>query len=492
MRIVKPAGLLCLITLLLTAMIFTSCGGGNQNGAGTDNTAKQNDGNITETTGVEIKPELPNEKYNGYVMRFLVMGDAYNHYQSREIGAAAENGELINDAVYLRNMLVESDLDVLIKAIPSNRIISDAKSSILAGGDDYDVVMPIVDEGVKAVQSGLFYDLNQIPYLNLENPWWDQRMTTGLAINGYIYFATGDISILDNECTMCIFFNKNMIKNLMLENPYDIVQAGKWTLDKEYEMSLNVTKDENGDGKYTCPEDIFGMQISSNTPHSMFYAAGERIVTLNQDGDYEFTMYNERSVNVVEKIMKVCSEPLNLTPKTKGGGDYNIYIPAFGAGKILFTHLALIDINFFRNDNTDFGVLPYPKFDENQEKYNNFVSTICVPGAAVPGNAENIARTGAVLEDMAYHSVSTLTYAYYDQTLNVRLIRDTESSDMLDIIFKTRVYDMGYMFDWGGLGGMIGNMYASGKTDFTSEYDSRREKAIADMEKSFEAFKSLT
>ena len=480
------------ILIFISSISLTACGSNDKPapGAGTggDNENDKNRQTEAEITEKEIKPELPDIKYGGYEFKVLVMGEIYSHYQSREIGAENETGDIINDAVYKRNMYVEKALDVRIQSIPSNTVMSDAKKTILAGSGEYDVVMPIVDDAVKAIQPGLFYDLNLLPYIDLAKPWWDPRASENLTINGKCYFATGDISILDNECTMVIFFNKSIIRDSGLDDPYKLVLDGKWTLDKEYEMSKGITRDLDGDGQYTVGEDMFGMQISVNTPHSMFFGAGERIVGKNADGEFEFKIYSEKAIDIVSKIFEICADPTALTPKTKGGSDYNIYIPNFGKGKILFSHLALVDMGFFRNDDVDFGILPYPKFDENQKEYNNFISTICVPVVAVPGNCENIERTGAVIESMAYEAVGTLTYAYYDQTLNARLIRDTESSDMLDIIFQTRVYDIGFMFDWGGMGTMLQNMYDRRNFDFVSNYEKLIDKAKAAMEKSIDIF----
>ena len=41
--------------------------------------------------------------------------------------------------------------------------------------------------------------------------------------------------------------------------------------------------------------------------------------------------------------------------------------------------------------------------------------------------------------------------AYYDVQLKTKIARDDESSEMLDIIFAGRKYDLGSIYDWGGL-----------------------------------------
>jgi hypothetical protein len=88
--------------------------------------------------------------------------------------------------------------------------------------------------------------------------------------------------------------------------------------------------------------------------------------------------------------------------------------------------------------------------------------------------------------------VDTLTAAYYDNALKTRYVRDGESGDMLDIIFATRVYDLGFIFDWGGAGNLIYNMYMKKNSDFTSSFAAIEEKANAAMQKTSEAFNAIS
>ena len=79
--------------------------------------------------------------------------------------------------------------------------------------------------------------------------------------------------------------------------------------------------------------------------------------------------------------------------------------------------------------------------------------------------------------------------AYYDTALNNRYIRDEDSGEMLDIIFASRVYDFGFIFDVGGMGTLIQTMFNSRKNNFASEYEKRESKAqsaLADLMASFE------
>ena len=56
-----------------------------------------------------------------------------------------------------------------------------------------------------------------------------------------------------------------------------------------------------------------------------------------------------------------------------------------------------------------------------------------------------------MLEAMAYYSTDTLRKGYYTYVLGEKGSRDDESKQMLDLIFRTRINDLGFVYDWGGM-----------------------------------------
>ena len=89
---------------------------------------------------------------------------------------------------------------------------------------------------------------------------------------------------------------------------------------------------------------------------------------------------------------------------------------------------------------------------------------------------------------MAYYSVDTLTRAYYDTALNDRYIRDQDSSEMLDIIFGNRIYDLGAVFNFNGGVEYEGTLYfytdlmGDKNDDILSWYNTRRDSYQAGID----------
>lgn len=136
----------------------------------------------------------------------------------------------------------------------------------------------------------------------------------------------------------------------------------------------------------------------------------------------------------------------------------------------------------------DFGILPVPMLDEKQGEYYSGVHAYGLSLIGVPVTCKDTVMTGAVLESMAYESLDTLTPAYYNVTLNGKYFRDEESGEMLDIIFGTRVYDLGYFCDWGGIGAMMQKMSSNKSNSIASDYASRTAVIDGEIKKTIDAF----
>ena len=475
-----------ILAALLSASAFAACGesAGAPPAGDTLPADGQQDLSAEETTtedpnGLSLPDDLD---FGGDTIMFLTEhSSGYDWYTSKEIYAEQENGELFNDAVYRRNIVVEDRLNVHIAQTNTDTAVNVAQKSLSAGDTEYDVIMPYINSNIKLVQQGLCYNLYDIPYLDLEKPWWDQRANENMTIGGKLYMTTGDISILDNECTMVMFFSKKMVSDYALTSPYEYVTGGTWTLDTLNSMVGTVFLDVNGDGKYN-KDDQYGISIAGNAPISFYFAAGERIVDTDESGELQLMMNSKRAPEVIEKVINTCLHPEGYNKINKFNGGFDEACKMFLDGRLMITTFALVDINGLRDAEFEFGILPYPKFDEAQQDYNSLISSGLSPATSVPYNVKNKEMSGAVLEALAYESVDTLTVAYYDNALKTRYVRDEESGAMLDIIFATRVYDLGFMMDVGGLSSLVGNLYNKKSTDFASAYAKAEPKAIEQLE----------
>lgn len=142
----------------------------------------------------------------------------------------------------------------------------------------------------------------------------------------------------------------------------------------------------------------------------------------------------------------------------------------------------------YRTMETDFGILPYPKYDEQQEKYYSLTEGGSAYVFSVPVTVGDINRTGLLLEALAAESVSTVANAFYDVCLTGKYIRDTESEAMIDLIFDNKVFDLGFILNIGGYSGVIQGLEKAASDDVVSKYESIKSTAQATIDKYIESF----
>jgi len=143
-----------------------------------------------------------------------------------------------------------------------------------------------------------------------------------------------------------------------------------------------------------------------------------------------------------------------------------------------------------RSMNSDFGVLPFPKLNENQSQYSHSINPWCSNSIAVPVTVRDREKTSIVLEAMSAEAKYTVIPAYYDVTITNKTIRDEESAEMLNLILSTRSFDLGFIFNWGDIGYMPNSNFPN-TGRFVSTYERLEPRAVSDMEKTIDAFKEL-
>lgn len=152
---------------------------------------------------------------------------------------------------------------------------------------------------------GYLLDLSsQVPGLDLTNEWWNQKANDDLSMKGKMYFTTGDISTLDNDCTYCILFNKKLIGDYNMEDPYEMVRNKTWTMDNFSSMAKNVSVDLDGDTKMT-ENDLYGMCIWQDGVLASINACGGQICRINGDGKIELTLNTERNIDMLSRFMEL-------------------------------------------------------------------------------------------------------------------------------------------------------------------------------------------
>ncbi len=486
---------ICMI--LLAAMLFsalTACGGGDKGNTPASTTGAA----VTETTAAETeKPFDPFEglkeaDYKGYKFRMLIR--PYDMW-IKDMYVEEATGEVLNDAVFERNSAVSDRYKVEFVKIEStnSNYETDAKSAILAGDDAYDVVVTHMRAGHVYGNQNLVLDWNtMLPNVRLDKDWWSQDARESFSINHKLYVMVGDISWCSLGSANVMLFNKKLFKDRNLTAPYDVAAEGKWTWDKWSSMVKGAHQDVNGDGKIEIEKDILGYVTQKWLgPVQVFTSSGLRVADKDKNDMPVITFYSEKTVNVFEKFFEILNSDdsycdLGSTSYTSG------YLAAFIEGRALFADMNMCNVETMREMDADFGVIPWPKWNENEPYLTNVDGGTNV--FVIPTTIKDADMVSIVLESLCAWGYDKVIPAFYEVVLKGKSSRDTESEAMLDIVRKSCVYDLGYNNT--SLGGKFANEFepfaegtASG--DLASYYETHLPTVKQTMEETLkgEAYK---
>jgi hypothetical protein len=256
-------------------------------------------------------------------------------------------------------------------------------------------------------------------------------------------------------------------------------------------MVKGISHDLNGDGIMDL-NDRWGLLYMRDSMSNFANGSGCFIAQKDKDDYIILTFTGERQFSAHQKIFDIFFDrDSSLNFLRDGGEDWqNTGTKMFQSNQALFMWVRMRDCEALRAMETSFGILPVPKYDENQSRYytsiNPYTSTIM----GVPVTNINMERTGIILEALAAESLYTVQPAYYDITLQSKIARDDESEQILDIIYNNLCYDIGEILRLGGMDQYV-HMVDANNSDTASYFEKREDKAWQDIDKIMDAIADL-
>ena len=451
------------LTLALLTLLAVFCACADQPVETPDDTTPADQSSPQETTPptqettadkYDIGDNLPELNYGGDTVTILSRGISWC---KDEVSVKEINGEHINDAIYERNLAVESRLGVEIENVMTTsnshyEATEMIRTQVNSATHDYDMMANSVYSSIMYTEEGLFQDLLQCDYLDLDQPWWAQGFNSAASIGDSQYFVSGSIALSTYRFIFATFFNRNLFSANGIDLPYDAVNNGKWTLDYQYEISSNIYVDNNGDNQKN-EGDTFGFITNANMIGVDAYWSSCQLPILvkTEDNYLEYAMNVDRLETAVTKINHlIWDNPGALSiPHASADSEQDTIAQIFADSNAAMATLRLIaaESSFLRNMNDDYGIVPIPKLDEAQSEYYSYAHDVFT-AYAVPVTVvdEELQQMGAVLEAMGAESHRTVLPAYYEITLKDKYCNDPESRDMLDKIISSFYIDPGVLY----------------------------------------------
>jgi len=443
--------ILALIIILTLTFVFSCAADDAETNNNGDSRLKENENNNEPGAADEradsvviYTDDLGEFDFGG---REFSMFTRLNPRYTSSINVEEQIGEHFHDAMYTRNRKLEERFNFTFSELMAEDLIqatNNARKIVLSGDHQYDIITLTTAGSLPLVQEGLMHPISLLPHINIDKPYWNRQLNSDLTVLNKKYFIHGAHDLSTYDMTHVMLFNKAMVQDLGMDNPYELVNTGKWTFDKFAEMSKMVISDLNGDGRFD-ENDRYGLIIPSHYPLPNFWiAAGVKSIEKDENDIPYSAMGEQKFIDVFQKTFEITWDINHDSWFGVNLSDLEpIFVTMFENGQGLFLNSTFYYINGLRGMETDFGILPYPKYTESQENYYSRIENST--SALVPVTADNavLERASVILEALACESLNTVIPAYYDITLKVKNVRDEESGEMLDIIFANRVIDWG-------------------------------------------------
>lgn len=416
-----------------------------------------------------IDDGLPERNFDGRTFTVFCASDPAT---SQYIVSEEITGEGVNDSIYARNLAIDEryNAKVAYNEGGAHRDTASMVDTIITSGDteSFDIVQFHVVSNSGNAMKGLYLNWYDVPYVDFEKPWWSSSNTEDLTINKHCYLAVGDFALTTISGTYCMFYDKDQAKNYGIESLHDVVTDGRWTLDYLKELCGKVYTDLNGDG-IENEGDYFGLASDQQSNlNTYLWSSGHKIFNRNSDGELEYSYYDEHLVNVYDSAYEL----INDTDGVYTAYDHDSGAKLFAEGGTLTCNTklgyAITGLSEFSNE---YGIIPYPKYDEAQSSYASMVDG-SHEAMAVAKTAQDLEFIGIMTEVLCAESYKQVLPAYYDVCLKQRYASSTEDAEMIDLCVDSRVFDLGYVYDnWKGVAFYFQDLLRNTtKTDITSYY----------------------
>ncbi len=480
----------------------------------------KNKGDPNETTetkppidaGVdEFDPGLPDKTFeDGTVFTFAVRwkgGEDSYIWNNSDIIPVDVNANQLNAASYERNMYIEEKYNITIEIFKagnsdSNMYGSEMADSIytnaLTGDIAIDAILSTPVTTIGFAMRNLLVDLERVEYLNFEQQWWNSAAVEDLRMGDKVYMVAGDVTLVDDKATCLFAYNKDLFESLELPDIYDTVNNKQWTLAKLSEYSTMAYVDTNGMGDVDIG-DTFGFTYWQDQAYPFLNGCGLNFAKMNADGIPEMQLSDEKFVTAWSKIIDIL-DGVGVYDRTAYSASAGWTAEAesqtaaiFNSGRALFTGLSVANLINVKNADTglNYGVIPNPMYDEEQDDYVSSMSPYAYSMLSIPTQTDDdrLSDIGYILEAFSAASCELVRPVFYETVLAYRVAEAPEDAEMLDLIFDSVRYDIGLLLNFGDFCSSILKHFNEKDKNISSWYASNRtsiDTAIEEMRKLFE------
>ena len=391
---------------------------------------------------VKPDPELTPVDMGGYE---FVVADEFQGLWHQEPNQS-EHGDAVMERVnYVRD---KYNCKIKYTGVSPNDMYRQVSTKAASGDKSFDAIVATTWVMGQLMPEKLLEPLNTIENLNLYASFWSKGVTDLGTFSGKTFFTLPRF-FMPEMGGMVMFFNKEILEESNLENPWTYVDKGEWTWDKFKEMGLAVAKDLNGDNKIDT-KDRAGFVASDVYGDFSFYAYFSAVgKIIEEDGNSAKLTMNDsegRSVKMLNKIndMVNVSKFISSNPQNSISIGDQLKRQFIGDNEALF-YMASANYGkeFGRADEFEFGMVPLPSLENGGKNYAPLTHNVRV--MAMPIKNANKDKAATILCALASRGQKEIDVQVNEYVEN-EYIADERSLQFFKEIDKYALYNKAGVF----------------------------------------------
>lgn len=457
----------------------------------------------------------------GYDLDGESVGIYYASYIEKTVIGGGNNIEddrhIVYSKIYERNSTVEARLNAELNFIPSQtpdrvKISGELKNYFQTADGTIDIVMSTNNTIVQKNLSNYFWSINDSYYIDLDEDWWYKDAIMETSVDGYeMRLLYGDININVYGNAGTIFYNKDLYEQYLANGKgrdylYQVVLDGKWTLDYYYQLTRKSHIELGEEGTH---DDIMGFLLTRHGGPMVPLSVSCGIDYYKRDEATGLPVVNfmdgvnqSKSLDVFDRMYKLVHENPGCDAHLLGNiGAEEGFQRSFTKGNYIFSMGNLIEAmnDDMRDMQSDYGILPYPKYDEAQTEYRSFMSngTVLVGIPRTVSEDRMLDEISAVVECLASESYRHVSVAFFETALKGVYSRNDMDSQMIDIIMAqhetipsilTKNFLYEYSESLNDIGTIFRDLVRDRSKNFQSTYDGKITSVQSRIRKLFQDY----
>lgn len=478
------------LALLASAPAALSCGDNTGSPASTDAGNTQSEAVTEALTGrAAVSDNVPELNFEGADFRTLTQTSTINDFW-----VEGETGDILNDAMFNRNRRIEERFNIHfadVYGVDLGDVSKILKNCVTSGDDAYELVSGQMEQSGNDALGGYFMNWYDVPYMDFTAPWYPSNLVDVATVNGKMFIVASDMCMSYVDNTGCFYYDKVKAADYDIPDLYQMVDEGKWTIDQLFTLNRDIYEDLDGSNSVN-DQDYFGMYavLDGCTVSTYFYGLDQPYVSV-KNGEINMDLNCDKMVSILDKLREGFFNTPGVWGTTSGLACLQA-VDAFLGGHTLFTQALVGSARTRLRDSVhEYGILPYPKWDEAQDRYYSAIDA----GASiltVPTTAGHTDMTGAVVHALSAESWKEVMPVYYDLVMDSKCANDEGSIRMLDVIFNSRIIDFAYLYDgWNGWIFKVQTLFTARNMEFSSFYAANEPSVRAHFENVLALFDAM-